>query len=54
MEGRRSLAGGIERTAFLLGFADPLVPGCGLLPWQGMANAVATELLPSPPRTARS
>lgn len=45
--GRKNLAEGIERTARLLGFADPLAPDRGLLPWQDAANQVATELLPN-------
>lgn len=40
--GRRSLAGGIGKTAALLGFGTPLGPG--LMPWQHATNAVATEL----------
>jgi phage terminase large subunit-like protein len=40
--GRRSLAGGIAKTAVLLGFRTPVGPG--LMPWQHEANQVATEL----------
>jgi phage terminase large subunit-like protein len=41
--GRRNLAGGIGKTAELLGFRTSLGPG--LMPWQHEVNAVTTELL---------